>query len=144
MASACSPPEEEASMEPETGLENGSFSAYLNGYDIHFEVHGQGPVLMTVPNSWGLSLEGLRALYRPLEERLTMVYFDPRGMGGSGHIQIEEDMGLAAVRADFDTLRRHLGLETTHAIGWSNGATNLILLAAEYPETYLTYGAYKG
>jgi pimeloyl-ACP methyl ester carboxylesterase len=38
---------------------------------------------MTVPNSWGLTLEGLRAMYRPLEGHLTIVYFDPRGMGGS-------------------------------------------------------------
>jgi proline iminopeptidase len=126
---------EEVDMESKGGLENGSFSVNLNGYDIHYEVHGQGPVLMTVPNSWGLSLEGLRALYRPLEKRLTMVYFDPRGMGESAPIQTEEDMGLAAVRADFDALRRHLGLETTHAVGWSNGATNLVLLAAEYSET---------
>jgi proline iminopeptidase len=135
LALACSPPAEETDVAVETGLENGSFSANLNGFDIHYEVHGQGPVLMTVPNSWGLSLEGLRALYRPLEERLTMVYFDPRGMGESGPIKVEEDMGLAAVRQDFDALRRHLGLETTHAIGWSNGATNLIPLAAEYPDT---------
>jgi proline iminopeptidase len=90
---------------------------------------------MTVPNSWGLSWEGLRALYRPLEERLTFVYFDPRGMGESGPIQQDEDMGMAAVRADFDALRRHLGLETVNAIGWSNGAMNLILLAAELPAT---------
>jgi proline iminopeptidase len=89
---------------------------------------------MTVPNSWGLSLEGLRALYRPLEERVTMVYFDPRGMGESDPIREEADMGLAAVRADFDALRRHLGLEKVHAIGWSNGAMNLILLAAERPD----------
>jgi len=116
------------------GLENGSFTAELNGFQIHYEVHGQGPVLMTVPNSWGLSLEGLRGLYEPLEERLTMVYFDPRGMGESDPIREEADMGLAAVRADFDALRRHLGLEQVNAIGWSNGAGNLIFLAEEYPE----------
>ena len=28
-----------------------------------------------------------------------------------------------------------IGLETVHAIGWSNGAMNLILLASELPET---------
>lgn len=132
----CAPP----APEPEevvqaTGVENGSFTADLNGVLIHYEVHGQGPVVITVPNSWGLTYEGLRALYRPLEERLTMVYFDPRGMGESGPIRQEEDMGLTAVRADFDALRRHLGLETVHAIGWSNGAMNLILLASELPET---------
>jgi proline iminopeptidase len=117
------------------GLENGSFGAELNGFNVHYEVHGQGPVLMTVPNSWGLTLTGLRALYRPLEERVTMVYFDPRGMGESDPIREESDMGMAAVRQDFDALRQHLGLDTVNAIGWSNGCTNLVLLASEYPST---------
>lgn len=136
LALGCAPETTEVD-EPEAamGLENGSFTANLNGFDIHYEVHGQGPVVMTVPNSWGLSLEGLRALYRPFEERLTFVYFDPRGMGESAPAQQDEDMGMAAVRADFDALRRHLGLETVNAIGWSNGAMNLILLAAEVPAT---------
>ncbi|MCW8984849.1 MAG: alpha/beta hydrolase [Thermoanaerobaculales bacterium] len=126
------PPTEEPMPEV---LENGSFTAELNGFDIHYEVHGQGPVLMALTNSWGLSLEGLRGILGPLEERLTMVYFDPRGMGGSAEIIEESDMGMAAVRADFQALREHLGLESVNAIGWSNGAMNLILLAAERPET---------
>lgn len=117
------------------GLANGSFTAELNGFDIHYEVHGQGPALMVLPNSWGLSIQGLRNLFGPLEEKLTLVYFDPRGMGGSAPIVEEADMGMAAVRADFNALREHLGLESVDAIGWSNGAMNLILLAAEHPET---------
>jgi proline iminopeptidase len=134
-AGPAAPPEEPEEEPPAGGLQNGSFTANLNGFDIHYEVHGSGPVLMTVPNSWGLSLEGLRALYRPLEERLTMVYFDPRGMGESGAVREPADMSMAAVRADFQALREHLGLEKVHAIGWSNGAMNLILLAAEDLET---------
>jgi proline iminopeptidase len=130
---APAPEPEEAPM-PE-GLTNGTFVAPLNGFEIHYEVHGQGPVLMTLPNSWGLSLEGLRAMYQPLEDRLTMVYFDPRGMGGSAEIREDADMGLAAVRADFQALREYLGLETVSAIGWSNGAVNLMWLAHEHPET---------
>jgi proline iminopeptidase len=120
---------------PAGTLANGSFTADLDGFRVHYEVHGQGPVLMTVPNSWGLSLEGLRAMYRPLEERLTVVYFDPRGMGGSGPVREDADRGMAAVRADFQALRAHLKLEKVGAIGWSNGAMNLIWLAAERPET---------
>jgi len=119
----------------QSSLSAGSFTAELNGFSIHYEVHGTGKVVMTVPNSWGLSLEGLRNMYLPLEERLTMVYFDPRGMGGSDPIREDADMGLAAVRADFQALRRHLGLEQTAAIGWSNGAVNLAILAAENPGT---------
>jgi pimeloyl-ACP methyl ester carboxylesterase len=119
---------------PAPALSNGSFTAELNGFRIHYAVHGTGPVLMTVPNSWGLSHEGLRAMFRPLEERLTVVYFDPRGMGGSGPVREDADRGMDAVRADFHALREHLGLETVHAIGWSNGAANLIYLAHERPE----------
>jgi len=127
-----SPPTEE--LAPVT-LENGSFFAELNGFNIHYEVHGQGPVLMVLTNSWGLSIEGLRGILGQLEERLTLVYFDPRGMGESAEIIEESDMGMAAVRADFQALREHLGLESVNAIGWSNGASNLIMLAAERPET---------
>jgi len=119
---------------PSSTLENGSFTADLNGYQIHYEVHGTGPVMMTLPNSWGLSLEGLRAMYQPLEERVTLVYFDPRGMGESSPIREPSDMGMAAVRSDFNALRLHLGLDAVNVIGWSNGAMNLIFLAAEYPE----------
>jgi len=116
-------------------LANGSFTADLNGFRIHYEVHGQGPVLMAVTNSWGLSFQALRAMYRPLEEKLTLVYFDPRGMGESGPVRQDSDRGLAAVRADFQALRAHLKLDKVNAIGWSNGAINLIWLAREHPET---------
>jgi proline iminopeptidase len=127
MLGACS--SERAPAGPE--LENGSFTAELGGRSIHYEIHGNGPVLMTVPNSWGLTLEALRAMYLPLENRVTMVYFDPRGMGGSSPVREESDMGPDAVREDFELLRKHLGLGKVNAIGWSNGATNLVALAAE-------------
>jgi proline iminopeptidase len=128
-------PEPRPSPSALPGLANGSFTADLNGFRIHYEVHGQGPVLVALTNSWGLSHEALRAMYRPLEERLTLVYFDPRGMGGSGPVREESDRGLAAVRADFLALREHLRLGKVNVIGWSNGAINLIWLAHEHPET---------
>ena len=124
-----------AGEEKPKGLENGSFTAKLNGFTIHYEVHGQGPVLMTLPNSWGLSIAGLRGLYRPLEQTLTLVYFDPRGIGESSPIVEEADLGMEAVRRDFQALREHLGLESVNSIGWSNGAMNLMFLASEHPET---------
>jgi proline iminopeptidase len=121
--------------QPEAVLENGSFKASLNGFGIHYEIHGEGPVLMVLSNSWGINIAALRALFGDLEDDLTMVYFDPRGMGESDPIREESDMGLAAARADFDALRNHLGLETVNALGWSNGAINLVVLASEKPET---------
>jgi len=128
-----SPPTEPEQSVP--ALDNGSFTTEIDGRTIHYEVHGRGPVVMALTNSWGLSLEGLRELFSPLTERLTMVYFDPRGIGGSSPTVEDSDMSLAAVREDFHALRKHLGFDTVNAIGWSNGATNLILLAEENPET---------
>ncbi len=119
---------------PSPGLETGSFTVAIGERTLEFEVHGNGPVLMTLPNSWGLTLDGLRAMYRPLEAHLTLVYFNPRGMGGSGPVQEESDLGPTAVREDFEALRKHLGLEKVNAIGWSNGANNLIVLASENPD----------
>ena len=116
-------------------LKNGSFFAELNGFRIHYEIRGTGPILMTLPNSWGINIGTLRNLYQGLEDSLTLVYFDPRGMGNSGEVRKESDMGLGAVREDFDALRQHLGLNRVAVIGWSNGATNLVYLASEQPET---------
>lgn len=127
-------PEAKPSPNAAPALANGSFTAELNGFRIHYEVHGEGPVLMALTNSWGLSHEALRAMYRPLEERLTLVYFDPRGMGQSGPVREDSDRGLAAVRADLLALREHLKLGKVNVIGWSNGAINLIWLAHEHPE----------
>ncbi|MEJ2085341.1 MAG: alpha/beta hydrolase [Acidobacteriota bacterium] len=120
---------------PSTALTNGDFTAEVDGHVIHYLVSGEGPPLMVLPNSWGITIEGLRPLFSGLEEDFTVVYFDPRGMGGSGPVIEDSDMGMAAVRTDFDSLRRHLGLDQVRVIGWSNGAQNLIFLAAEYPQT---------
>ncbi len=116
------------------GLENGAFSAELNGVRVHYEVHGKGPALMVLPNSWGITVEGLRGVFGGLERNLTLVYFDPRGMGGSDPARSDDDLGMAAVRADLDALRRRLGLERVAVIGWSNGAMNLIDYAADHPD----------
>lgn len=130
------PPPFQATATPSSPtLANGAFDLEVEGRVIHYEVHGQGPVVLHLTNSWGLGLVGLRELYRPLEAHLTMVYFDPRGLGGSSPVVDETDMGLAAAREDFHTVREHLGLDAVHAMGWSNGAMNLILLAADRPDT---------
>jgi proline iminopeptidase len=115
-------------------LENGSFDAQLDGFRIHYEVHGSGPVCMVMPVSWGMSHEGMRGFLKGLEPYLTMVYFDPRGLGRSEEVREESDRSLAAVRADFDALRQHLGLEKVILLGWSNSGFNSIKYAGTHPD----------
>ncbi len=117
------------------GLPNGSFSTRIEGVAVHYAIHGQGPVCMVLTNSWGLSHQGVRALLKPLEAHMTMIYFDPRGMGESSPIQNPEDMSMQTVRKDLEALRRNLNLDKVIVAGWSNGAMNLLKYAAEYPKS---------
>ncbi len=117
----------------EESLENGVFDANLGGVSIHYAIHGSGPVIMVLPNSWGLTHSGLRALFQPLESVFTWVYFDPRGMGGSSPAETDTDLSMATIRSDLEALRRHLKLGKTNVLGWSNGGMNLMLFAAENP-----------
>lgn len=66
-------------------MENGSFHAELNGFRINSEVRGRRPVLMTLPNSWGLTRQRLRGLCRFLEAvRDNRFRFAWNGGGASG------------------------------------------------------------
>lgn len=115
-------------------LENGEFTFTHDGVTTRYAIHGSGPVAMVVSNSWGITIEGLRAVYGGMEEYLTLIYFDPRGMGGSSAAGEDSDLSMASVRADLEALRQHLGLGAVNLLGWSNGAMNLMLYAAEHPE----------
>lgn len=118
----------------EEHLEKGEFTAELNGFEIFYAVRGNGPVCMVMPVSWGMSHEGLAGMLSGLEGLMTMVYFDPRGVGKSQEIKEERDLSMAAVREDFEALRNHLGLGKVIVLGWSNGGMNAMLFAAENPE----------
>ena len=116
------------------GPDNGSFTVELNGREIHYSIRGKGPACMVLTNSWGLSQQGLHGLFAGLEDHFTMIYFDTRGMGGSGPVKEDADYSMAAVREDFDALRGHLQLDKVRVIGWSNGAMNLMVYAAEHSD----------
>ncbi|CAM2069550.1 Alpha/beta hydrolase [Sulfidibacter corallicola] len=124
-----------ASLHPKGGtLQNGTFSFEHDDVTTHYAIYGKGPVCMVMTNAWGITHQGLRELFRPLEKHLTLVYFDTRGMGSSGPIHKPEDHSMATVRGDLEALRRHLGLEKAVFLGWSNGAMNLLVYAAEHPQ----------
>lgn len=116
-------------------LDAGSHLLELDGRTIHYEVHGEGPPLMVMPNAWGITTTALRSLFRGLEDHRTLVYFDHRGMGKSSPATSDEDRSTAAVRQDFEALRTHLGLGPVDAIGWSAGATTLLQHALDHPES---------
>ena len=115
-------------------LQNGAFTAELNGFEIFYEVRGGGPVCLVAPVAWGMAHEGLANLLAGLEEHLTLVYFDPRGVGRSQEIGEAGDRSMEAVAEDLDALRRRLGLESVIVLGWSNGGQVAMKYASAHPE----------
>lgn len=133
---ACTPAEnenEQTKPEEKAGLENGEFDLDHEGRNIHYRVHGKGPEVMVLTNSWGITTNGLRNVFKCMEDDFTMIYYDSRGMGGSSPITVAEDMSIKAVRDDFEIVRKHLGLEKVILMGWSNGAMNATPFLLEHP-----------
>lgn len=133
---SCGTPQPAAGVQQEESraLEQGEFRTDINGYEIFYVVRGQGPVCMVMPLSWGADHELLAGLLADLEGLMTMVYFDPRGMGKSAAIKADTDMSMAAVREDLEALRKHLGLDKVIVLGWSNGGQNVMRYASIVPE----------
>lgn len=99
-----------------------SGTASLDGVDIHYDIGGEGPVLMLISGlgnhagAWAPVVERLRRDFRTL-------VFDNRGTGRSsaphGPYPIDQLAGDAAA------LILHLGLGPVHAVGWSLGGSVL-------------------
>ena len=88
----------------------------LNGHDMYYEVHGDGPPALCM-TGWGTYCHGNeRGLARGLTDRYTVVIFDHRGLGDSG-----DDLNVAPTTQlyaeDAAALLDHLGLTNAHVVG---------------------------
>ncbi len=118
-------------------LPKGDFKAELNGGHVAYTIAGQGPPMMVLTNTWGLERKRLQAIFKMLEPHFTMVYYDLRGMGDSSPASGPEDYGTAGARRELEALRLHLKLDKVYVLGWSAGAMNGLLYAAEHSDTLI-------
>jgi pimeloyl-ACP methyl ester carboxylesterase len=92
--------------------------ADLNGFEIHYDVHGQGDPLICVHGlacdrrAWAMQI-------RPFSERFKTVVFDNRDVGQSS--LATHDYSTADMAADVLALADHLELERFHLLGVSLG-----------------------
>lgn len=68
-------------------LENGDFTAQLNGLRLWYKVSGRGPVCLMPTPDWGPSSDYCFRTLKPMETLFTMAYLDSRGTGRSQHPQ---------------------------------------------------------
>jgi len=105
--------------------------AQLNGVDIYYETHGDGPPLVLVAGLASDSQSWLPVL-EPLAERFTVIAYDHRDVGRTVSHATEVSMALLA--DDCAALMEHLGVAEAHVLGHSMGGFIAQELAARDPD----------
>src|SRR3954469_19486467 len=92
--------------------------ADLNGFQIHYDVHGQGEPLLCV-HGLGCDRRAWALQIQPFSERYQAIFFDNRDVGQSS--LAPHDYSTADMAGDVLALADHLQLETFHLLGISLG-----------------------
>jgi pimeloyl-ACP methyl ester carboxylesterase len=100
---------------------HGDYLAQINGLRLWYRRAGSGPPLVVQAPGWGVGCAYLIQTLRPLEERFTVIYYDPRGSGKSARPGSNAEINVGAIVHDLELLRRHLGLERFSLFGHSHG-----------------------
>ena len=108
-----------------------------DGVRLRYVIHGTGRDTVIVPlASWmERSLETLSA------DR-TVVFYDPRGRGGSTSPADSQGYGWIRDVADIESLRKHLRLSRFALVGSSYYAAVIALYAAQYPDRVAVKGVF--
>ncbi len=111
----------------------GEYDVRLNGVDIHYTVHGSGPVMLAHSGGPGTDAR-LWNDFANIDDFVTIVAIHPRGSGLSGPAAGDAYL-LPDYAADLEALRLHLGLAKPIVMGWSHGGMVVQQFAFTYPDS---------
>ena len=83
-------------------LSAGEHRANINGVTIGCSAGGRGPILLVQAPGWGVGSTYLRRSFEPLEQKLTLVYVDPRGSGESSRPTVPTKMSTIDMAEDLE------------------------------------------
>ena len=104
-----------------------------DGRRLAYRRVGSGPTLVCHGGGPGFSAHYLGNL-GGLDERLELIFLDPRGTGGSDRPENARAYSIDDYVDDLEELRRHLGLERLNLLGHSHGGVVAMAWAARHPE----------
>ncbi len=112
------------------------------GARLYYEVAGAGPVLLIIPGG-PADAEGFVPIARLLEDRYTVVRYDPRGISRSSFAGPAEDVAVETHAGDARLLLQAVGSEPAYVLGHSGGAVIGLALAEHHPEVVKTLVAHE-
>jgi pimeloyl-ACP methyl ester carboxylesterase len=112
------------------------------GARLYFEVSGSGPVLLLIPGGTA-DADGFVPLASVLEERYTVVRYDPRGISRSRLDGPAEDVAVEVHADDAQQLLKAIGSEPAYVLGSSGGAVIGLALVERHPEVVQTLVAHE-
>ncbi len=104
--------------------------ARINGIDLYYESHGQGPAIVFAHGGAGSHLSWWQQV-PALSGKYHCVTFDHRGFGLSH--ESADGPGASAFVEDLRGLLDHLGIEKAALVGQSMGGWTVLGFAARYP-----------
>ncbi|WP_433258508.1 alpha/beta fold hydrolase [Streptosporangium sp. CA-135522] len=117
---------------PSGALRPGTHTISIRGVLRRYPVAGTGPVCLVHPGGPGLGGEYLRMPH--LKRHLTLVYLEPIGTGGSGHLPRPRDYRIDTYAQFLHELATHLQTPHPFLIGHSHGG----FVAQHYALTHPT------
>lgn len=105
--------------------------AHVNGIDVYFEVHGEGPPLLNIGGSGG-DLRRSPPERIPVNRAFETVHYDQRGLGRSSKPAAEYTM--ADYADDAAALIHSMGWARSHVLGTSFGGMVALNLAIRHPD----------
>ena len=115
-------------------LENGEFTAELNGLKLWYKVSGRGPVCLMPTPAWGPSSDLYFNTLQPIEKTFTIVYLDTRASGRSQPAKSTKEYSWDHLVADIEALRAHLKQDKVWLMGHSEGGEQVLFYVVKHPE----------
>jgi len=113
-------------------LLSGNFNVQIDSLDIHYAIQGSGPAMVVGHLNSGKI--GYEKTLSALEDRFTMIYYDPRGTGKSEAPKTLDQYQYAYLVEEIDLLRQHLDLDQIWIFGHSDQSEIAMEYAIEHPE----------
>jgi pimeloyl-ACP methyl ester carboxylesterase len=114
-----------ADTDPQTGY------APVNGLDMYYELHGDGPPLLLLHGSY-MTIDTTGPLLPGLAESRQVIAVELQGHGHTA--DVDRPITYDQMADDSAELLRHLGVERADVMGFSMGGAVALQLAMRHPE----------